>query len=30
MTADVGYTHEDHVFRSEDPYARAKYEITTR
>ena len=30
MTADVGYTHEDHVFRREDPYARAKYDLTTR
>jgi 2-polyprenyl-3-methyl-5-hydroxy-6-metoxy-1,4-benzoquinol methylase len=30
MTADVGYTHEDHIFRSEDPYAKAKYEITIR
>ncbi len=30
MTTDVGYTHEDHVFRNEDPYARAKYDITTR
>jgi 2-polyprenyl-3-methyl-5-hydroxy-6-metoxy-1,4-benzoquinol methylase len=30
MTADVAYTHEDHVFRREDPYARAKYDLTTR
>jgi 2-polyprenyl-3-methyl-5-hydroxy-6-metoxy-1,4-benzoquinol methylase len=27
---DAGYTSEDHSFRENDPYARAKYELTLR
>src|SRR5262245_47007343 len=29
MTVDVGYTHDDHVFRRDDPYAASKYDVTT-